>query len=242
MQGANVFRRWVHDAVEWLGGHEVVVLLGLLVIVAGTWGFLALAGEVAEGDTQAFDDWILLALRRADDPAVPVGPSWVAGVARDITSFGGVAVIVLVTAAVVGFLALDRKYATMTLVVVATVTGAILCEVLKSIFQRPRPDVVPHLMPAHSSSFPSGHSLISAVVYLTLGALLTRLTKERRLKLYFLTVAVILTGLVGISRLYMGVHYPTDVLAGWTVGLVWATLCLLVGRHLQQRGQIEKEE
>jgi undecaprenyl-diphosphatase len=116
-----------------------------------------------------------------------------------------------------------------------------LSSALKALFRRPRPEVVPHLMRVYSSSFPSGHSIISAVVYLTLGALLARTFRQRRFKFYFLAVAVVLTGLVGVSRVYMGVHYPTDVLAGWTAGLVWATLCWLVDRHLQRRGKIEQE-
>ena len=96
-------------------------------------------------------------------------------------------------------------------------------------------------MPAHHYSFPSVHSLMSAVVYLTLGALLARMVARRRLKFYVLTLAVTLTGLVGISRVYLGVHYPSDVLAGWCVGLSWASLCWLVGRKLQRQGAIERE-
>jgi undecaprenyl-diphosphatase len=81
---------------------------------------------------------------------------------------------------------------------------------------------------------------MSAVVYLTLGALLARLADQRRVKLYFLAVAALLTLLVGLSRVYLGVHYPTDVLAGWSAGLVWATLCWLAARSLQRRGAVER--
>jgi undecaprenyl-diphosphatase len=228
--------------IEWLGGHELVMLLGLLVITAGIWGFLELAGEVLEGDTQRFDERVIRALRQPDDPAKPIGPAWMEEVGRDVTALGGVAVIVLVTSSVVGFLWLDRRFGTMGLVLAATVSGFALSAALKALFRRPRPDVVPHLMQAYSSSFPSGHSMMSAVVYLTLGALMTRVFRKRRLKFYVLAVAILLTGLVGTSRVYMGVHYPTDVLAGWTAGLVWATCCWLVGRRLQRRGGIEPEE
>jgi undecaprenyl-diphosphatase len=227
--------------IEWLGGHELAVILGLLVVVAGTWGFFALAGEVLEGDTQKFDERIIRALRRPDDPATPIGPPWMEEVGRDITALGGVALIVLITGSVVGFLALDRKYGAMWFVLGATSSGFALSAALKALFRRPRPEVVPHLMKAYSSSFPSGHSMMSAVVYLTLGVLLARLVRTRRLKLYFLSLAVFLTFLVGVSRVYMGVHYPTDVLAGWTAGLVWAVLCWLVQRALQRRGQVEQE-
>jgi undecaprenyl-diphosphatase len=123
----------------------------------------------------------------------------------------------------------------------ATSSGFALSVALKALFRRPRPEVVPHLMRAYSSSFPSGHSMISAVVYLTLGVLLAQLVHRRLLKFYFLMLAVLLTVLVGVSRVYLGVHYPTDVLAGWTAGLVWAVLGWLVQRALQRRGQVERE-
>lgn len=234
-------RRSLTRAIEWLGGHELVMLLGLLIITAGSWGFLVLAGEVVEGDTQRFDDRLIRALRTPDDPAVPIGPSWMEDVGRDVTSLGSVAILGLVTAAAAGFLWLDRRYGTLWLVLGSTASGFALAAVLKAFYRRPRPDVVPHLMQAYHSSFPSGHSMMSAVVYLTLGALMTRVFHERRLKFYFLAVAIVVTGLVGVSRIYMGVHYPTDVLAGWMAGLVWATCCWLIARRLQREGAIEPE-
>jgi undecaprenyl-diphosphatase len=164
-----------------------------------------------------------------------------AEVARDVTALGSTTVIVLVTGAVAGFLLLDRKYAAMLFVVAATGSGFALSVALKGLFRRPRPEVVPHLMRVYYSSFPSGHSMMSAVVYLTLGALLARLVAKRRLKFYVLAVAVLLTGMVGVSRVYLGVHYPTDILAGWSAGLTWASLCWLVERRLQRRGAIERE-
>ncbi len=227
--------------VDWLGRHELMVLVGLLVIAGGSWLFLELTDEVLEGETQAFDEWVVKAMRRADDPATPIGPAWLGEIGRDLTALGGVAVLSLVTLAVLGFLWLDGKRAAMWFVLIATSGGLVLSLALKAFISRPRPSVVPHLSYVHTSSFPSGHSMMSAVVYLTLGALLTRLVGEVRLKFYFLAVASLLTGLVGVSRIYMGVHYPTDVLAGWTVGLVWATLCWVVARSLQQRGVIEEQ-
>ena len=115
----------------------------------------------------------------------------------------------------------------------------LLSFVLKAAFDRPRPELVPHLMRAYFSSFPSGHSMMSAVVYGTLGSILTTLVQHRGLKLYFLLLAATLAGLVGISRVYLGVHYPTDVLAGWAAGLAWATFCWLLGRSLKRTGAIE---
>jgi undecaprenyl-diphosphatase len=225
----------------WVWRHELVVLLCVLVIVAGTWGFVTLADVVLEGRTQGFDEWAVRTLRQPDDPQKPVGPEWMAEVARDLTALGGVAVLLLVTLGVAGFLFLNRKLAAMAFVLAAVASGLLVGSLLKAAFDRPRPEVVPYLSLVYTSSFPSGHSMMSAVVYLTLGALLTRMVARRRLKFYFLGVAFGLTGLIGVSRVYMGVHYPTDVLAGWTAGLVWATLCWLLARTLQRRGTIERQ-
>ena len=127
----------------------------------------------------------------------------------------------------------------MCIVLVSTLGGLLLAGVLKNVFDRPRPEVLPHLCLVSSASFPSGHSMLSAVVYLTLGTLLGRFVAERRLKIYVLGIAMGLTVLIGVSRVYVGVHYPTDVLAGWSAGLAWALACGLLGRILQQRVAVE---
>jgi undecaprenyl-diphosphatase len=235
-----MIKRSPWDLLKWIGRHELVVLLAVLVIVAGTWGFIALADVVLEGRTLHFDERVLQSLRRADNPELLIGPDWLNEVARDLTALGGVTVLLLVTVAVAGFLLLDRKFAAMAFVLAAVGGGLLLSSLLKAGFDRPRPDVVPHLSLVYTSSFPSGHSMMSAVVYLTLGALLARMVVPWRLKLYFLATALVLTGLVGCSRVYMGVHYPTDVLAGWTAGLVWATFCWVLALRLQRRGAIER--
>jgi undecaprenyl-diphosphatase len=232
-------RHWLSRAIEWLGGHELAVMLGTLAVVASTWGFVALASQVTRGHTKEFDNRLLMALRTPGDPARPIGPDWMPEVARDLTALGSTDVLWLATFAVAGFLLLDRRYAAMTFVVGAVASGAAASGALKAAFDRPRPDLVPHLMRAYFSSFPSGHSMMSAVVYGTLGALLSSLVARRRLKFYFLALAALVAGLVGVSRVYLGVHYPTDVLAGWSAGLAWSTLCWLVSRRLQRQGSIE---
>ena len=224
-----------HNLIDSLGGNGGLVLLAVLIIVAGTWGFIALLDEVKEGDTQHFDDWAIRTVGGWQ------GPPWVEEVGRDITALGGVAVLSLITLIVVGFLLMIRMYGAMWLVIVAVAGGLTVSSILKHLVDRPRPQLVQHRAYVLTTSFPSGHSMMSAVAYLTLGSLLARLVKRRRLKLYFLLVAMLLTFLIGVSRVYMGVHYPTDVLAGWTAGLVWAILCWLVARWLQRRGAVETD-
>ncbi len=223
-----------------VAGLPAMVLFPALVVVAGMWLFVAVARAVEHGRTQSVDERILLALRDPHDLAKTRGPQWLEEVGRDLTALGGIAELLLLTAAVSGYLLICRKFGMLALVLSATVGGLVLSLLLKDLFYRPRPTVVPYLSHVMSPSFPSGHSMLSAVVYLTLGSLLASLVERRALKLYFLAVAMLLTLLVGVSRVYMGVHYPTDVLAGWCAGLAWAVLCSLTARYLQHRGAVER--
>jgi undecaprenyl-diphosphatase len=218
---------------------EVLALSAILLIVLGVWMFIELADEVLEGESRAFDEWVVKAFRQGDDPSQIVGPAWLAEAARDLTSLGSAPVLLFVTFVVASTLAFLRKYHAMWLVLVAAITGQIVSHVLKLGFQRDRPDVVPHLTEVSSSSFPSGHAMAAAVVYLTLAAILMRLAPRWRIKLHILAIGLLLTFLVGVTRIFLGVHYPTDVLSGWTAGLVWALLCWVVALYLQRRGAVE---
>jgi undecaprenyl-diphosphatase len=225
--------------LEWIGKYELSVMLALLLFVAAIWGFVEIADAVAAGRTMKFDEWAIRAMRKPNDPAAPIGPRWLAEVGRDLTALGGVAFLTLLTIAVAGFLWIKRMYGAMLLVLVATLGGLTVSMFLKMSFDRPRPDFVPHLSHIYTSSFPSGHAMLSATVFLTLGALLGRFVQERVLKAYFLIIALLLSVLVGVSRVYMGVHYPTDVLTGWSAGLAWAILCWLVARFMQRKHMVE---
>ena len=223
-----------------MGWGEALLLLAALLVVLVVHGFLELADDVGEGDTQAFDDWALQSLRKADDPAIPIGPPWLRELGLDLTALGSVAILLIISSAVVGFLLLQRRRRLALLITVAVVGGMLLNFGLKQLFDRQRPGIVPHLREVTTPSFPSGHAAASAVVYLTLGALLAGAVKGRITKAYVMTVAMTLTFLVGASRVYLGVHYPTDVLAGWSVGLVWALACWLVERVLQRIGALRE--
>ncbi|MDN3564628.1 phosphatase PAP2 family protein [Paeniroseomonas aquatica] len=221
-----------------LGRREVGLLVAFLVVAALLLGFGMLAEEVLEGDTSAFDSAVILALRAAGNPADPIGPPWFEEMGRDVTALGSFVFLGFVLAAVVGYLMLIQKRGAALLMAVAVLGGAMVSTLLKLGFDRPRPDIV-HTARVFTASFPSGHATLSAVTFLTIGALLTRLTIDGRVKVYFMGLAVFLTVMVGLSRLYLGVHYPTDVLAGWCVGSAWAILCWSGALWLQRRGTVE---
>jgi len=223
---------WRNRPELWLLGG--IFLAGLLLLAFGH-----IAEEVLEGDATRFDHTVLLALRNPADPADPLGPAWLEEAARDVTALGSYAVLGIVLASVLAYLLMMRRRAAALWVAVSTVGGVVLSNVLKLSFERPRPDLVTHAARVFTSSFPSGHATLSAVIYLTLGALLASLQTSRRLKIFFLGIAIAITILVGVTRIYLGVHYPTDVLAGWCVGAGWAAICWTVFHWLQQRGRIE---
>lgn len=221
---------------------ELVPFAVLAFIAAALYAFAQLADEMMDGEIKPFDEAIMRALRNPADLADPIGPRWLDIAMLDITALGGTAVLTLITAGVVGFLLMDGKRGAALFVLVAVVGGSLLTTLAKLAFARPRPELVAHLVEVSSYSFPSGHAMASAVTYLTLGALLARTQARRRIKAYLLAIAVLLTLMIGTSRVYLGVHYPSDVLAGWALGAAWAMLCWQVERFLQQRGQVEKED
>jgi undecaprenyl-diphosphatase len=224
----SVLSRWLTR----LGGREPRILVFLFAIAAGVSAFATLASEVKGGETYSFDRRILLSMRRPGDLA-PIGSPAFQEAVRDVSALGGDTLLGLITAITAGFLVLDGKRH-MAVFAAASVTGGMVVSgLLKDFFQRARPEIVPHIAYAANSSFPSGHSMMSAVTYLTLGALLARSQERKRLKAFFPPLAAFITFMVGLSRVYLGVHWPTDVLAGWIAGAVWAMLCWAVAGWLQ---------
>ncbi|WP_114395662.1 phosphatase PAP2 family protein [Oleisolibacter albus] len=218
---------------------EMWLHLALLLLAASGLALSLLADAVLDGATQHLDRALMLALRDPADPALPIGPHWLALAARDITALGGYPVLTVLTLAALGFLLMLGKRRTSLLLLVSVGGGALLSTLLKHGYARPRPDLVPHAVETFTASFPSGHAMLSAATYLTLGALLARVQPRRRVKRYLLGVAVLLTLLIGSSRVFLGVHWPTDVLAGWGAGAAWAMICWMLALWLQRRGEIE---
>lgn len=210
---------------------EFSVLLAGAIIAGGLWGFVEMAEVARDTTAHAFDTEILLAFREAGRPDDPIGPAWLEEAVRDITGLGSMVVLVLATAFTIIYLLLIHKRREALLVLVAVGGGQILSSLLKLGIDRPRPDLVPHLVEVQTLSFPSGHAMMAAVTYLTLGSMLARLAPGRVTRIYILGVAVLITLMVGVSRVYLGVHWPSDVLAGWCAGFAWAMLCWLVARQ-----------
>jgi undecaprenyl-diphosphatase len=216
------------------------VLVGFLALAAGLFALGKLASEVAEGDTFALDKAILQGLRTAQDASIPIGPAWLKTAMVDFTALGGAPVLTLFTVLAVGFLLAVRKFRSAGFVALSVSGGAILSSLIKSYFVRPRPEIVPHLVEVTSPSFPSGHAMNSAIVYLTLAVLLARTQDRRPVQVYLIATAVALTLLIGCTRVFLGVHWPSDVLAGWAVGAAWAAACSVAAKILQRSDGIER--
>jgi undecaprenyl-diphosphatase len=213
--------------------------MSILAIAVLLFAFGFIAQEVAEGKMLTLDRHVILALRKPDNPSALIGPAWLQEAARDITSLGSIVVLAILTFAVVGYLFLAGKPGVARLMLIAVFGGIALNGLLKFAFARPRPDFVSHAARVFTTSFPSGHATLSAITYLTIGALLARASPSFTISLYFMSLATFLTVLIGVSRIYLGVHYPTDVLGGWCIGVAWAMGCWVLMAWLQNGGQVE---
>jgi undecaprenyl-diphosphatase len=219
---------------------SAIVLAVLSALLAA--GFYSLSRAVVRGAMDDLDQRAVLAMRVAGDLSDPIGPRWVEEVGRDFTALGGVGVITLLTCSVVAFFWLSSMQRAAVYVAIASLGSLLISSGLKQAFDRPRPNLVPHGAHVYSSSFPSGHSTMAAAAYLTLGLVASQFVPRRRLKVLFIGVAMFVTAAVGVSRVYLGVHWPSDVLAGWAIGLSWALICWVAAVWLQDHGVIEPEQ
>ena len=210
--------------------------LSVLAIAGLLFAFGFIAQEATQGKSLTFDRRIILAMRDTGDQSAPLGPAWVQEAARDVTSLGSIPVLVIITFAVSGYLFLARRHSAAWLMLFAVFGGIALNDSLKLVFARPRPDVVIPAARVFTTGFPSGHAALSAITYLTMAALLVRSPSSFKIGFYFMTLAAFLTILIGISRIYLGVHYPTDVLGGWCIGIAWGSR-IMGGSSMARSGE-----
>jgi len=227
----NFHHRLRQRVLERFMTFEPIGLMMFAFLAGGFFVFFKLTSEVLEGETRAFDERILLALRSPADLSQPLGPYWLSHAMNDITALGGTTVLALMTIMGTVFLLLSRQRAIAAFMFLSILGGWLASALLKIGIARPRPDLVPHLVEVHDLSFPSGHAMLSAVTYLTLGALLSRAQQYRSTRLFLIGSAISLTLIIGLSRIYLGVHYPTDVLGGWCEGATWALGCWMIARR-----------
>lgn len=217
------------EAVRWLWP-------ALLLAGAGALGLaIHLIDEIAEGERLRLDSVLLLALRQPGHPEIPIGPTWLLQSAIDISALGGFTLQWLLGGAACLFLAAVRRRAEAAWLAASLVGASLIDTVLKVVIDRPRPQIVPHLAQVSNASFPSGHAMISAAVYLTAGAMLCEAVPHRRGRLSVMTFCGALVVLIGASRVYLGVHWPSDVLAGWCLGGLWALAVFAADRWVSGR-------
>jgi undecaprenyl-diphosphatase len=221
-----------------LGRLEARALILWAAAAGALWAFLAIAGEMAEGETAAMDRRLLLALRRPGDPLTPLGPRWLQECMRDITALGGFTILTLLTITAVVTLLFHGKRRQALVMGATVILAQISSEALKAFYDRPRPTLVPHGSLVYSSSFPSGHSTLAAATYLTLAAIVASLERTRRAKIFVFILALLIVPVIGVSRVYLGVHWPSDVLAGWSLGSLWA-LGALIALHALRPGPVQ---
>lgn len=220
---------------------EAQLLLMLGGVAGALWLFVGLAGEVREGDTTAFDERLLLALRRHGDLADPIGPRWLQESARDITALGGFTVLTLLSVLAIVLLLMHGRRAQALVFGATVVIAQAAAEGIKHVIGRARPDLVPHHDLVYSASFPSGHSMMTPVVYLTLAAIIAAGEARTGVKVLLIVCAGLLMICVGASRVYLGVHWPTDVLAGWTLGAAFAACAaFLLHRTAPRKGAADQ--
>ena len=220
---------------------EIKVLLALLILFISILIFLEIADEITEGETREFDLSVIEFFRVEGDHNKPTGPLWLTEFMTDITALGGGSVLTIISIFVLAFLGLQKHHDAFWLLLAAIIGGTLISFWLKEIYGRERPDLAFRLVTVSAFSFPSGHSMMSAILYLTQAAIVARFQRAWKIRILILSAALFLTLTIGFSRVYLGVHYPTDVIGGWTIGLAWASLCWCIAWYIQRRNRLKQK-
>ena len=221
---------WESRLPTWLQQRDLRLVLELIVLAGLVLAFLKIGHEIGDDSMERFDRAILLAFRAS--PGDPLGSPGFEAAIMHLSGLGSGAVTGLVTVIAVAFLCLAGRWRFAALVLACALATLLAMWLLKGIYERPRPSIVTAIDPPGDASFPSGHSMISSALYLTLATMIARALPTRRLRVFAVAIGALLTLMIGVSRLYLGVHYPTDVLAGWTVGATLALACGILARKL----------
>ncbi|HEX7943516.1 MAG TPA: phosphatase PAP2 family protein [Phenylobacterium sp.] len=224
--------RPIAGAWRFIRRFETRVLLGVILAAGALWAFLDIGGEMAEGETAGMDRRLILLLRTPGDLNDPIGSKGVEEAVRDVTALGGTTLVTLVTVVAVLAFVFHKRLRHALVMAGAVLLAFVSSELTKGFYARPRPDLVPHEVYVYSGSFPSGHSTLSAATYLTLAVLVASLETRRRTKALAYGLAGVLLVAVGLSRVYLGVHWPSDVLAGWCLGATWAMAAWIALRSM----------
>jgi undecaprenyl-diphosphatase len=214
---------------------EIAVIAAIMVAAAGFLGFLGVTDEVTDGHTKMFDEGLMLLLRHPGDITRPIGPTWLRLAATDVTAFGSVTDLSIIVLVIAGLFLAQKRWRESWLLIGASASGLLLVDIIKVAVGRERPPVAMHAVEVGNASFPSGHAMLSAIIYFSLATLVAHFADRRRVRAYALSAGLVVTLVVGCSRVYLGVHWPTDVIAGWVLGAAWAMLWWLIAWVLEHR-------
>jgi undecaprenyl-diphosphatase len=214
----RTIRKHVENAYLVFG---IFLLSGAALAVVGTWGFAELAGHVRSGSTQAFDDAVMKWMAEHQTPLIQQ-------IMLEFTALGTGTVVTMIVVIGSMFLWLNKHKHSALLLIIATFGGVILNNLLKLGFDRQRPQIFKWGTYAMSSSFPSGHAMSAIIVYGTVAYLAARLQQRAASRVLTFCFAVIVIAMICVSRVYLGVHYPSDIAAGLIIGLAWAGFCMAV--------------
>jgi len=211
----NSTLRFIGQHVRGFSGAVVSAFaISFIIALLATVAFILFSQIVLGGWTQAGDDAVLQWFARHRSPLLD-------SFMREVTALGSIGILAIVASIASVFLWLTHHRWSVLILLAGIIGGWTANSILKIWFERPRPTIVPPLAEVGSLSFPSGHAMTSMIVYGSIAYLLTRFEPTRNIRRATVVATLLLIVLIGISRVYLGVHYPSDVVGGYIAGLAW---------------------